>query len=51
MSGGTVNGDLVKQVRTPPQASGRGGGEGMSLSSRGSGIASWRRRYCGFVFA
>ena len=23
----------------------------MSLSSRGSGIAGWRRRYCGFVFA
>ena len=23
----------------------------MSLSSRGFGIAGWRRRYCGFVFA
>ena len=33
-------------------ASGRGGGGVyMSLSSRVFGIAGWRRRYCGFVFA
>ena len=24
-----LNGDLIKQVRTPPQASGRGGGVGL----------------------
>ena len=43
--------DLNKQVRTPPQASGRVVGLFYESFLPGFGIAGWRRRYCGFDFA
>ena len=45
-------GDLVKQVRTPPVRPADGVVECVYESFvPGGGIAGWRRRYCGFVFA